>query len=260
MGTPLPELIPEVNAARSLVNALPEGANVLVSVDYEPGFSGEMNAAASSLLDHLMIKGAYLTLVSTTPSGPAQAEQLVRLVNTQMGHHYQDVNQYTNLGFIAGGRSGLRLFAEVPQQVLPYSLDNFAVWTDGRLSNVKKISDFSMFVVITESPDTARAWIEQAAPAMGDAPLLMVVSAQAEPLVRPYYAGYPHQVDGLVVGLYGGASYESGMPRPALARRYWDAFSYAIPVVVLLILIGSLVNTLIEQRRERKPTRRETKI
>ena len=258
-GIALPELPAEIIQARNLVNAVPDNGDVLLAVDYQPGFSGEMDAAAASVLDHLMIKGAYLTLVSTSTTGPAQAEHLVHAVNQQMGHHYQDINQYANLGFIAGGASGLRSFAESPRQIMPYALDGTTVWVDGRLAGISALSDFDLLVVVTESPETARNWIEQVEPQLGDTPLLMVVSAQLEPLVRPYYDGYPKQVDGLVSGLSGGAEYESTMPRPGLARRFWDAFSFGLPTAVLLILIGGLVNIVIAYLPARKRAEGETK-
>jgi hypothetical protein len=176
-----------------------------------------------------------------------------------MGHHYQDINQYANLGYIAGGASGLRSFAESPRQIMPYALDGTTVWADGRLAGLNALSDFDLVVVITESPETARNWIEQVEPKLGDSPLLMVVSAQLEPLVRPYYDGYPRQVDGLVSGLSGGAAYESTMPRPGLARRFWDAFSFGLPTAVLLILIGGLVNIVIAYLPSRKRAEGEAK-
>lgn len=259
-GIPSPELTAEVADAHNLVNAIPDGGNVLLAVDYQPGFSGEMDAAAASMMDHLMIKGAYLTLVSTTTPGPAQAERLVRSVNQQMGHHYENINQYANLGYIAGGLTGLRSFAEAPKQIMPYALNDPEVtdiWRGNRLGKVKQISDFDLVVVITESPETAQNWIEQVGPKLGDSPLLMVVSAQAEPLVRPYYEGYPKQVQGLVVGLNGGAAYESTMPRTGIARNFWDAFSFGLPTAVLLILVGSLVNIVLAYLPARKKAEKE---
>jgi hypothetical protein len=119
LGTPLPEIPTEIIQASTIVNAVPQSGNVLLAVDYQPGFSGELDAAAASVIDNLMIKGAYLTVVSTFTNGPAQAEHLIRFVNQQSGHQYLDINQYANLGYIAGG-SGLRSF-EAARQIMPYA-------------------------------------------------------------------------------------------------------------------------------------------
>jgi len=245
MAVPAPELAPAVLDARSILNSIPNGGTVLLAVDYQPGFSGEMEAASSGLMDNLMIKGAYLTLVSTTPTGPAQAERLVRSVNQQMGHHYLDVNQYTNLGYIAGGLNGIRSFASTPRRVMPFDLQANEVWTATRLSGVAQLSDMSLVVVITESPETARNWIEQAGPLLGSTPLLLVTSAQADPMLQPYYASNPRQVQGMIAGLSGGMAYESTMPRTGQARRSWDAYSYGLPMAILIILFGSLLSVVL---------------
>ncbi len=249
LGTPVAEIPTEVLAARNIVNSIPSGGNVLIAVDYLPGYSGEMESASTSLIDNLMIKGTYLTLVSTTTSGPAQAERLVKRINSQMGHQYQNIDQYANLGYIAGGMSGIRRFAESPRSALPFALndnpDSAGVWADGRLAGVQRLTDFAMFIVITGNPEIARSWIEQVSPLIGQVPMLMILSAQAEPVVRPYYEGEPQQVDGLISGLSGGMAYASIMPRQGFVSTYWDAYSYGMPVAVLIMLIGGLASFLI---------------
>jgi len=241
----LPVFTTEASEAFNAIGNLPATAPVLLAVDYEPGLSGEMEATASAVVDHLMIKGAYLALVSTAPSGPAQAERLVQGVNTRGAHTYQDANTYANLGYLPGGTVGIRSFAESPRRIMPFALDGTAVWEAGPLASVQKLSDFAMVLVVTESPYTARSWIEQVKPLMGEKPLVMVVSAQAEPVVRPYFEGEPKVVQGIVAGLPGGASYESMIGRSNLARNYWDAYGIGISLIVILLLVGGVINIIL---------------
>jgi hypothetical protein len=49
------------------------------------------------------------------------------------------------------------------------------------------------------------------------------------------------------------------MPRPGLARRYWDAFSFGLPAAALLILIGGLVNIIAAYLPARKQAEGEAK-
>lgn len=247
--SPMPLAGLQTSAANELIQALPGGANVLVAVDFEPGLSGELTATAAAVLDHLMIKGAYLAFVSTTPVGSLQAERLVRITNEQgePPHQYRSPDQYLNLGFIPGGPAGLLAFVESPRQAAPLTLDNKYAWMSGALENVQSLADFALVMVITENPETARNWIEQVGPGLerpgqGKTPLLMVVSAQAEPLVRPYYEGVSNQVQGVVSGLSGGASYEDLMGRSGLARTFWTPFSLSLIAAALLILLGGLFN------------------
>jgi hypothetical protein len=219
-----------------------------------------MDAAANAVVDHLMLKGAYLTLVTTTPTGPAQAERLIRLVRDRGGHQYQSAAQYTNLGFIPGGAAGLLGFAQIPRRVLPYSQEGIFAWSASPLQPVDTIQDFALVMVITENPDTARAWIEQVQPELGNTPLLMVLSSQAEPVVRPYYEGSPRQVGGFVAGLAGGAAYENLQARPGLARKYWDAFSMSILLAAGLLAAGGAVSILSARYADRKKAGKEDPV
>ncbi|HEX9028645.1 MAG TPA: hypothetical protein VF823_05675, partial [Anaerolineales bacterium] len=254
----LPDFPVETGITNQLINQLPSGAPVLVAVDFEPGFSGEMNAASAGLVDHLILRGAYLTLVSTSPTGPAQAEQLLALVGRSSGFANPTQAHYENLGFIPGGAAGLQSFARAPRQMMPFTTDGSRAWESGPLQNLNSLGQFALVLVITESPDKARSWIEQVQPSLGSTPLVMVISAQAEPMVRPYYEARPQQVQGLVTGLAGGAAYENLNGRLGVAAPYWNAFSLGLLAAALLILIGGGVNALIALwSRQKKAARGE---
>lgn len=228
--------------ARQVVDSLPSGRPVLVVVDYQPGFSAEMQSAAGAVIDHLMIKGAFLTLVSTTPTGPIQAENLVQHVNQISNHQYKSPIHYTNLGFIPGGLAGILSFVHNPRQTLPSTMDGDLAWDLPNLQAVTTIANFAMVMVVTENPELGRAWIEQTRVGLHGIPLLMVTSAQAEPLIRPYFQSNPRQVAGMVSGMAGAAAYESSFGRRGSASQSWSAFSIGLLVASLLIMLGGAVN------------------
>ena len=234
---PQPGSLPAVTDLQGLLGAVQSDSPVLVAFDYEPGFSGEMNLAASSILRRLVDQNAYLALASTSPSGPILAESMLASLNEQTPY-----TNYVNLGYIAGGPAGLRLFSEKPREVLPYDLVGTYAWTTTPMDAVAALADFRMLVVITDNAETARAWIEQVGPALQakGTPLVMLVSSQAEPLVRPYYESTPRQVQALVAGLPGGAAFESATGLAGPARTAWDAFSLSLLVSVVIILVGAL--------------------
>jgi hypothetical protein len=249
---PPPEVFP---ITQSLVAGVPEGSAVLVAVDYEPGLSGEMDAVTGPVLDQLMKRGIFLTLVSTRPTGPLQAERLLARLTDLGAPQYVAPQQYVNLGYVPGGAIGLLGFAETPKQVLPRAMIGGSAWGNSEvpsLMGINSLADFAMLVVATENPDTARYWIEQVQPKLGGNPLVMVVSAQAEPMVRPYYEADPKQVQGLVSGLAAGASYEAMSGQWGMAGAYWSAFSAGMLVAGLLMLAGGLVNALSARLRRKK--------
>jgi hypothetical protein len=249
-----PAFPPEAGAVNYLINNLQAGAPVLVAVDYEPGWSGEMDATAAGVIRHLELKGVYPAFISTVPTGPAQAEHLLAIVGQGSGAVWQAGQNYANLGFIPGGAAGLLSFAQSPQRIAPaYSETGKSAWDEGSLVDVQSISDFALAIVVTQNPDTARTWIEQVGPYLGDkTPLLMLLSAQAEPLVRPYYQEFQQQVKGMVIGLVGGASYEHLNGQPLIALNYWDAFNLAVIVAVVIIFLGALINASLAAAGKRK--------
>jgi len=256
---PLPSFSPGTAAVNQLINGLPDQAQVLLAFDYEPALTGEMEPAASAVVDHLMLRGAYLSLVSTSPLGPIVAERF--LSTTQAEHGYASDSQYVNLGFIPGGPAGLLAFAESPGRVLPYTLEGNPAWGRGGqpalppLQGVTHLSDFDLVMVITDSPEAARTWVEQAQPFLEDesaqTPLVMVTSAQAEPLVRPYYQPTSGQVQGLLSGLRDGGAYGRLTGSEGLTRKYWDAFGLGLWVAAAVITVGGLVNVGLGVGRDR---------
>ncbi len=250
VSVPAPAPSSAVFSARAAVDSLTAGAPVLVAVDYPAGFSGEMEAVASGLLDHLMIKGTYLALVSSQPAGPALAEHLIGTANAAGGHTYNEIGQYANLGYIPGGTAGLFAFVHSPRRVVPFALNSNGEhdpWKTGPLANVNAISDFGLVIVITNDPENARAWVEQTRTGLAEKPLLMLVSAQAEPVVRPYYEGKPQLVNGMLAGVAGGAAYEASLVRSGMGGRYWAVLGPGVNLAVIMILLFGVLGWVIDR-------------
>lgn len=230
----------EVSDAYNQIDSLSAGDPVMISFDYEPGMAGEMEAVASGLIDHLMTKEAHLTLVSTSPTGPALASHLIDRLKETYG--YTSGNQFVNLGYVPGGASGLLGFAKIPQRVTPLSYDGMNAWATTPLADVNTLADFNLVIVITDTPNTARAWIEQVQPRIEAVPFILVTSAQAEPILRPYYGSGDAQVQGLVSGMPGGAAYEQAINKPSLANSYQQTLGFGLMTAILAIALGGAVN------------------
>jgi hypothetical protein len=237
--------MPEMVKAFNLIDSLPANAAVLMVFDYDPALSGEMEAAAAPLMDHLLFKGPRLTLISTSPTGPALAERIMHEPNASplvAGHNYQTGQQYVNLGYLAGGSSGVQFFAISPEEAAPFTMDGQPAWQLPPLQGIQELKDFGAIIVLTDNADSGRVWIEQAGPIIDNTPMLMVISAQVEPMILPYYNS--GQIKGLVTGLVGGLAYGQVFLRPdgqtGLAQRYWNSFSAVALVAEILIVVGAL--------------------
>jgi hypothetical protein len=236
---------PEMVSAFTIISTLPSNAPVLVVFDYDPALSGELEAAASPLMDHLLLQGPRLALISTSPTGPALAERFLHDTSASplvAGYNYQPGQQYVNLGYLAGGPAGVQYFANSPTKAAQYTLDGLPAWTLPPLQGIRVLSDFAAVIVLTDNADSGRVWIEQAGSMIGNSPMLMVISAQAEPMILPYYDS--GQIKGLVTGLAGGEAYSQTFirpdSRPGLTEKYWDSFGVGILVTEILIIAGAI--------------------
>jgi hypothetical protein len=168
-------------------------------------------------------------------------------------YYIRGVN-YINLGYLPGGLAGVYDFAQNPTAVMPLSADSTEAWNSKVLQGVAHLSDFASVIVLTDTVETGRVWIEQTASARGNTPLIMVSSAQAGPMFLPYVDS--GQVNGLIAGLYGAAGVEQangGLPSvtgaeqtngvpTGFVRRYWDAYSLGLLLAVVVMFLGGLWN------------------
>jgi hypothetical protein len=256
----------EASIADSLIGSLPQGAPVLVAFDYELAMSGEMDAAAEGVIGRLMIRNSRLALVTTLPSGPINAQRFMTSLDEQL---WRAEAAYYNLGYISGGAAGLRGFAENPRSVFPYTIDTKKIWELQNFQDIHAADGFDMVVVITENPEVARNWIEQVQPVLqnNQVPLVMVVSTQAEPMVRPYYTGVPQQVSALVSGLPGGAAFEQLRHIPGDVRFHggkaserWDSYGAGMLAAVLLLALGSISAAAVNLYSTRKDAKDEASL
>jgi hypothetical protein len=218
-----------------LLNEFPANSAMLLVFDYEPALSGELTASAAPVISTILLRGTRVALISTTPTGPALAEQFME--STQQAHLSRGT-QVVNLGYLAGGPVGIQSFASDPLGTINLSVSGEPAWETPALQGVQQLSDFTAIIILTDNADSGRSWIEQTQADLGDTKMLLIISAQAEPMIRPYFDS--GQVHGLVTGLVGGKAYEQSYDTPGIAREYWDSFGLSVLAVELMVAAGSV--------------------
>ncbi len=235
---PRPAAIPpETLAIGNLISKeLPQGAAVLLVFDYDAGNSGELDLAASALIDHLMIRGIRLATLSTRPAGPALAARLFSRLADE--HQYTYGENYVHLGYVSGEGTGLSALALDLQATRPTDFQGDAVWERPALAGIRSLSDFSLVLVISGTPEGVRVWLEQAGRFAGSARFVAALSASSEPMVTPYTVGQSPQLSGMVTGFVGAGGYERLTGRPGQALSRWDAFGFGLLVATAVLLLG----------------------
>jgi len=227
---------PGVVAMRKTIVDLPENASFLIITDYEPAFSSELKAASTGVLDSLMMKKMNFTILSTIPTGPALARDLISSVRS--GPMMYQPEKIAYLGYLPGGTTGLQDFIRGPRQAMPLLENSHYAWTYPAAQAVNKIQDYAGILVITENTEIGRAWIEQLHGKITGIPLLMVVSAQSAPLMRPYLDS--DQLSGLIGGRIEGAMYDRIMEFPPRSTAVTAAYQAGMLLAAGLVLLGSL--------------------
>lgn len=240
----LPGSIPRESIALfKSITGLPADSKVLVAIDYEPAYAGELQAAASSVMNHLMVKQSNLYVISTTPTGPMLAGQLL----DEIGRYPQTFQQsyvsgerYHIIGYLPGGEAGIQALNSSLTAVLPLTIGLEQTRDLNGLGGPAPISTFDAVLVIADQPETVRNWIEQIKQTDGKPVIWAVVNAQSAPLLRPYVRS--GQLDGLSAGEYGGTIYERIFQQPGVAWRHWNTFHTGVLTAAGLILVGGILN------------------
>jgi hypothetical protein len=225
-----------------VVNGLSAERPALLVFDYEPGYNAELEGVAGALIENLMARQVHVVTLSTRPTGPPLALDLIASLG--QAHAIENGRDFLHLGYLSGGPSAVLLFSAAPEEavlkgfMLPQDLETASVWDQPILRGVDSLSDFSMVAVVAAGTDTARIWAEQATPWLGETPMVMVLSAGAEPLIRPYFESLDPQVDGILTGLPAAVAYEQINGRPGLALARWNAFGAGVFAVELALLAG----------------------
>lgn len=220
-------------------NDLQSGSPVLLAVDFEPGLYGEMRLASLPVIEHLISKNARLVIISTRPNGAALAQNLIASVAD--GHEEYDLAASTeNLGYLPGDTISLLAFAGRPSFAAPGNLGGELAWQKSTLQGINSIRDFSQVIVLTDTAETGRAWVEQVQPQMGDVPLLMVTSAQAAPMMAPFVQS--GQVNGMVAGQLGGVLYAQWARQESPVTGYLASYQIGIILAFGLTLLGGIIS------------------
>jgi hypothetical protein len=235
--------IPAADAARSL-SALDASSTVLLAFEYDPSHAGEIDAEAEALVSTLMARGVTLYAVSTQPTGPAIAQDLLERLAEEQGYVYGE--DYLNLGYVSARATGVRglVTGGAAETISPLAYDYKGASTgfaDARLADL----DLDMIVLLAGTPESVRMWVEQAGKPTG-IPMVAAVGAGTESMALPYYY-QSRQLEGVVSGLAGATSLTratQSMELPPTLHTRMNAQVAGALAAGLALVVGVVVQVL----------------
>ena len=251
------EVTPEVQKGFDLMESLPAGSAVLISVDFGPSAIPENYPVLVSVLHQCFRKKLKPILLSLIPDGRGMATKGLDEVLHALGPDgqplYPDlVNgvDYSFLGYKSGTNAVIVAVGESFSAAFPTDSQGQATASQPIFQRVRALKDVKV-LVNTASVGMPEAWLPYGAQEYN---VPMIVSCTAVSTVQ-YYPFYDAgQFTGLLGGMKGAAEYEklvglaeiTGKPGKATAGMDAQAVSHAF--IVLAIVLANIC-FFIERRR-----------
>ncbi|NTW45039.1 MAG: hypothetical protein HGB14_11590, partial [Anaerolineaceae bacterium] len=89
---------------------------ILTVVESDGASYAELSIITKSLLERLMLKNSYLSIISTNPNGSLLATKLIQ--DTASKSNNYDFNNMANFGYLPGGQNGVQSFIQSPTDTI----------------------------------------------------------------------------------------------------------------------------------------------
>lgn len=251
------KVTPEVQKGFDLIQGLPAGSPVLISVDFGPSAIPENYPVLVSVLHQCFRKKLRPILLSLIPDGRGMATKGLNEVLTAKGPDgellYPDLQSgrdFSFLGYKSGNQAVMVGVGQSFSATFPTDSEGNATASQTLFQQVRSLKDIKV-LVNTASVGMPETWLPYGAAKFG---IPMVVSCTAVSTVQyyPYYGS--GQFVGLLGGMKGAAEYEklvdlAGITgKPGKATAGMDAQAVSHLFIVLAIVLANIC-FFIERRR-----------
>ncbi len=216
---------PNTEGFLSWAETITQGSSILLVFDYQPAFSSEINLMASPVLKMLSENESKFSVISSSISGSILYNQLFQQIPSLEPESIIDLGYYP-IGAYAAFDLGMSYSANWTITGLPESSKRLP--TDG----------FDGILILADTYDGARAWIEQLTILLPETPINLLVTDQAMMMLRPYFDS--GQITGLVSGLNGAALMETAFSHSNHTAAYWWAYQIGLLLLMVVMVIGAI--------------------
>ena len=220
-----PQSIPAI-ALSDQIQTLTENDKVLIVLDYQAATSRELEALAAPLLAQLHSQDIQLTFLTTQPSGLFLAQSLL----VQAG-----LPEVKQVEYLPG--SYLSLISRSMNPAISDGQDTF--------TQVKDLRSFRLVLLVSDSSDNIRGWLEQIAPWIETLNFAAVTTQMEAPVLLPYFDS------GQLVGYAAGIADGNTGSQPTFSYRAYRVGLLLMLVMLLLGMISKAEADAIRREEER---------
>ena len=175
---------PDATTFYDLLDNLSSDDYVLVAFEYGPTAAGEMDQLADLLLRQIFAQRAAPLIVSSNPIAIVHAQNIIAGIKRSVADtdlSLEHGSEYFILRYLPGGALGLRELNENFADVARVSAKGILTGLD-----FESLDEMTLTLLIAESVDDVRNWVEQALPRGEEGRLLLATSYAAGPLAQSY--------------------------------------------------------------------------
>jgi len=228
---------PPAKAYYDAVESIPDGSDVLMPCDYDPGALPELVPMTKTTLRRLFHKHCKVVVVCLWNGGPGVVDQAVRGV-AEGEFHLKDGVDFVNLGYKAGNESVMVLMGQGFANAFPVDYNGRPTHAMPIMKRVRDYSSIVMLIAISAGYPGTKEWVQQVQSRF-HVRMVSGCTAVSAPEYYPYLRS--GQLLGLLGGMAGAAEYERQTGLPGPATRGMDAQSLAHVLVALCIIAGNVV-------------------
>ena len=227
------------------VDSLKPGSIVLVSFSFAAAKTYEIYPQIVGATEQLMSKKASMVFVSWLAEDTPFSGRLFADLSFE-GRGLKYGADYVDLGFIAGGATGMAAFARDPQKILGADARGTPIGNLALMTKIKSASDFNLLIsFISIQMEDFIGQIQTPY----KLPLIVGTDGVSFAGILPYLGS--GQIKGILNTTVGAAEYEKLLKIPGKATSYMDAQQMAHFLMIVSIILGNLV-LLVEWTKRRK--------
>jgi hypothetical protein len=239
----------DVRMTHEALEAIPDGALVLYSFDYDPPSAPELQPMSIAVIKVGLRKKWRMVYIGLWPQGPIQCDMAFR--DAMLDERFKDLKltygtDYVNLGFQSGNEAVMqRMGSDIPG-TFPRDFRGTPVAQLPIMNGIRNLGNFDFLINISSGYPGTREWVQFGVDRFG-LPMVSGSTAVQTTEVSPYVG---RQLKGLMGGMRGAAEYEQISNNPGRALKYMVGQSVAHVVVIFFIIVGNIAYFATRKRNQ----------
>lgn len=216
----------------AMLDDLPTGSTVIISLDYDPAGMSELHPMAAAFTRHAASKGHKIIFLTLWPTGPAFLDDMEAIIRNEFPQLKYGAD-YVNLGYRTGEEGVIKVIVGDLRRSYSTDVRGVRLADIPITSDIDNIRNVDLIVSVSGGTPGTKEWVLYASTPYR-IPTIAGVTGVQTPLFIPYIPG---QLNGILGGVKAAAEYESLLlaKYPEIAGAVADDDGEAEPPVAMVV-------------------------